>query len=271
MFWGRVLFDGFVALYAVSLVLLFVETVQPRRAVNRAALVLLFVSFCLETGFFLRQLWQSGTVPLYTPFDVVLLLVWFIMLVAVVVNALFRVDVLVFLANLLGFLIVAFAAFASSGHVVYTARKGDLLALHIAMAVGSYGAFTFAFVFSVMYLLQQRMLRSKRFGHLFFRLPALHKLDLNATRSLVLGFGLLIVAIILGVVWGKLTTGWRFFMDPKVWSTGIVTVMYGVLLILRLRMGWGASRLVWYSIVCFIALAINFILISKFSIYHRAL
>lgn len=268
---ARALFDGFVSMYAVSLVLLFVDSVQPRRAVNRTALVLLFASFCLETTFFLQQLWLKGTEPLYTPFDVVLLLVWCILLVALVVNTFFRAHVLLFLANLLGFLIVAFAAFSNSTSRTYTAPRGDLLVLHIVLAVASYGAFSFAFLFSVMYLLQERILRSKRWGQWFFRLPALHKLDLNATRSLILGFGLLVVAMILGVVWGKLTTGWRFFMDPKVWGTGVVALMYAVLLTLRLRLGWGQSRLVWYSIVCFIGLLINFVVISNFSIYHRGL
>lgn len=268
---GRFLLDSFVVCYAGSLLMYFVDAVEPRRVVNRTALFLLFVSFCLETAFLLRQLRQDGLTAMYTRFDVTLLTAWLILLVALAVNSFFRIDIAVFLANLLGFLIVLGSSFSYSGHAVYTAAQGDLLVFHIALAIASYVAFAFSFIFSVMYLLQERWLRVKRWNGWFFRIPSLARLDVYATGALVVGFPALLISIALGAVWGKATAQVRPFIDdPKVWVTGIVCVAYGALLFLRFRTGWGTVRFVWLNVACFIVLVLNFALVGHFSANHRA-
>jgi len=269
---GRVLLDSFVVCYAGSLVMYFVDAAEPRRVVNRAALFLLFASFCLETAFLLRQLLLDGLTPMYTKFDVGLLTAWLILLVALAVNSLFRIDIAIFLANLLGFLVVISSSFSNAAHAAHVAVKGDLLIFHIVMAIASYVAFTFSFIFSVMYLLQERSLRVKRWNGWFFRIPSLARLDAYATGALIGGFPSLLISIALGAVWGKTTGSVRPFTgDPKVWVTGIVCTAYGVLLLLRFRSGWGTVRFVWLNVVCFAVLVLNFAIVGHFSANHRTL
>lgn len=268
---GRLLLDSFVILYAFSLVMYFLETVQPRRVVNRTALSLLFLAFCLESAFLMRQLWSDGASSIYTNFDAILLVAWFILLIALVVNTFFRMAPVVFLANLLGFLVVLWASFSYRGTSVYTAPTGDLLALHITLAVASYAAFSFAFILSVIYLMQLRWLRSKTWTRWFFRLPSLEQLDVYSMRMVIVGVALLLIAISLGGVWAKVSGQDQLLTDPKVWATGAICVVYGLLLVLRARLGWGALRLVWFNIGCFLLLVINFLIISQFSMYHRVM
>jgi HemX protein len=268
---SRLVIDISVLCYAASLVLLFVDAIQPRRAVNRTALVLLFLVFVAETFVLLHRLQTSGAVPVYTSFDVMLLLSWLILLVAVVVNTFFRIDLVLFFANALGFAIVVFDAFAHVGRVVYTARQGDVLVLHITCAILSYAAFSFAFVFSIMYLVQDKFLREKRWNRMYLRLPSLERLDTYAFRSILVGFPFLLIAMILGAIWGKLTLGRFLFMDPKPLATTLLWMMYGVYLILRLRSGWGASKLIWYNVICFTGVIVNFVVIGSFSLFHHTL
>lgn len=269
MLTGRYLYDAFVAMYAVSMVLFFIDAVQPRRVLNRTALVLLFVVFVLASLVLVERLETSGVVPVYTPFDALLLLSWLILLVALVVNSFFRLDLFLFLANLLGFGTVVFDAFGLQASQHYAARQGDLLVLHITFALASYVAFTIAFVFSLMYLIQERLLREKKWTHWYFRLPALDSLDKFALRSIVAGFPLLLVAILLGTIWGKLTIGHFLLMDPKPLATALLWMMYGVYLVLRLKSGWGGVKLSWYNVLCFAGVIMNFVVVGNFSLFHH--
>src|SRR5215475_2024733 len=49
----------------------------------------------------------------------------------------------------------------------------SLFALHVTLAILAYAAFTFSFVLSLLYLVQDRQLRRRATGVLFARLPAL--------------------------------------------------------------------------------------------------
>ncbi|MCL6517741.1 cytochrome c biogenesis protein CcsA [Alicyclobacillus sp.] len=265
---ARLLYDAFIALYALSVVLFFVDAVHPRRALNRSALALLFTSFVLETVFFLDRLQTSGAVPVLTSFDALSLVAWMILAVTLVVDAFFRVHLVLFMANLTGFAMAAFAVFRPMG-AVYHAPEGDLLYLHIGFALLSYTAFAFAFVFSLMYLIEHRFLREKRWNRWHFRSPPLDVLERLAYRSIILGLPLLLVAMVLGTIWGKLTVGRFVYLDPKLFSTTLLWGMYGVSLLLRVRSGWSGPRLVGYNVVCFSAVIVNLVVVGSFSLFHR--
>lgn len=266
---SRWLFNFFAVLYAASLVLFFIDSLQPRRVLNRTALVLLFLVFCLETTFFLDRLNALGYVPVYSPFDSMLLFSWLILLVALVVNAFFRIDFVLFLSNLVGFGIVLFDAFAYRYSSPYTHAQGDLLVMHISMALLSYVSFTFAFAFSLMYLIQDRLLRRKQWRGWFFRLPSLERLELYAYRSVVIGYPLLLVAMVLGVLWSELSLGYLLWMDPKPIATFVVWLMYGIYLVLRLRSNWAGRKLIWYGVICFGGILVNYAVVGIFSTFHK--
>jgi HemX protein len=271
MAFNRLLFDAVIVLYALSIVLFFVDALQPRRSVNRTALILLFVVFICETLFLFNRLEVSGTVPIYTPFDAMLLLSWLILTMALVVNAFFRIDLFLFFANVVGFALVAFDAFGFQSQLNYARAQGDLLILHISFALFSYVAFAFAFAFSIMYLIQDKVLREKRFNYWFIRLPPLERLDTYTFRSILVGFPLLLIAIVLGLIWSRLTLGHLILFDVKPLFTVGLWLMYGAYLLVRLRSGWGAPKLIWFNILCFFGVIVNMALIGFFSVYHHAL
>lgn len=266
----RACYDAFNFIYALSLILFFIDVAQPRRIVNRTALFLLFVAFGFETVFLLLRLKALGHMPVYTRFDVLLLLSWLILLVALVIDTFFRIGLIVFFVNVLGFALVAFDTYGRQGRFLYPEHQIDLLVLHVTLALFSYLCFIFAFVYSFMYLIQDRMLRAKRWNRWYFRLPALERLDTYAFRSVVLGVPMLLVAMVLGVIWGKLVLGKWILLDPKPVATLIVWLMYAVYLGFRIRSGWGGRQLAWYSMFCSVAVLLNFVVVNDYSIFHRA-
>ncbi|MBX5436583.1 MAG: cytochrome c biogenesis protein CcsA [Alicyclobacillaceae bacterium] len=267
---ARYVYDLFGLLYAASLVFLFIDAVQPRRSVNRLAVFLLFLAFLLETVFLLLRLRQLGAFPAYSRFDATLLWSWLIVLTALCVTAFFRVDLLLFFANLLGFALVALDTFARQQRLLAAPRAGDLLALHVSLALLSYAAFSFAFVFSAMYLTADRMLRRKRWGGWYFRLLPLERLDKVAYRSILLGFPLLSVAMVLGAVYERIVLGHFLLWDAKLVATILVWMMYAVYLVLRLRSGWGGKKLGWYSVACYGGVIANFFVVGSFSFFHHS-
>ena len=77
------------------------------------------------------------------------------------------------------------------------------LGLHVVLALLGYAALTLTFCAGVMYLMQERQLKSKRPGTLYHRLPSLMLLDEVNARALVLGFPLLTQGIITGIGMGE--------------------------------------------------------------------
>lgn len=266
----RASYDAFNLLYAASLILFFLDIIQPRRIVNRTALVFLFGAFALDTIFLILRLRAYGHVPVYTQFDILVVLSWLILLTALVLDTFFRVGLLVFFVNVVGFALVAFDIYRQHDHVHYPTRLADLLVVHVSFAVVSYVCFAFAFVSSFMYLVQDRLLRAKRWNQWYFQLPALVKLDAYSFRGVALGVPCLLVAMVLGVVWGKLVLHRWIIVDPKPAASLIVWLMYCVYLGFRIRSGWGSRQLAWYSMFCAVAVLLNFIVVNQYSNFHHA-
>ena len=82
-----------------------------------------------------------------------------------------------------------------------------LLTLHVAVAVAAYGAFAVGFGAAVLYLIQERARLSW--------LPKPAALDDIAYRSVVAGFPMMALVIILGAVWADIAWGRYWGWDPK--------------------------------------------------------
>ncbi len=265
----RILYDLLPGLYAPSLVLFFIDAIQPRRKINRIALFLLFCAFSCETVLFLMRLRVLGHVPVYSRFDTLFLISWLILLITLVIDAFFRVDLFLFFTNVLGFTLVLFNLFAHQTGLAYADRQRDLLIFHISLAIVSYVLFALSAVLSIMYLLQEMLLRTKRWSVWYLRLPSLERMDTFAFRCVVVGFPLLLLSSVLGTIWSWLVLHRLLLWDPKPVATFMLWLMYGGYLVMRMVHGWGGRRLAWYNLLCFLGVIINFWIVGDFSVFHH--
>src|SRR5690606_23033308 len=83
--------------------------------------------------------------------------------------------------------------------------------IHISLATLGVAIFALATLLSVLYLIENRGLKHKRFDGFFFRRGAsLESLDLLAHRLVLAGFPIFTLAIMLGVIWvSQRGSGWR--------------------------------------------------------------
>lgn len=127
-------------------------------------------------------------------------------------------------------------------------------AFHVVAAILAVALFALAFGVAVMYLLQDREVKGKRFGALFSRLPSLDALDRLNQRLVRAGFAVFTVALLAGtlnaaVVW---KSAWSW--DPQqIISVGI-WLLYGAMVELR-HQGWHGRRYAVLTLVGFVVLA----------------
>ena len=171
------------------------------------------------------------------------LLSWAIVAVYLVVMWRYRIDALA------SFIVpLAFLAAASAGMPVTTPARfprvvqNVWLGLHIGLALLGYAALTLTFCTGVMYLIQERQLKSKHPGAWSQRLPSLTLLDELNAKALLLGFPLLTQGIITGSVWAKYVYGaylhWRLESLPLL----LAWLIYALLLGGRRALGWQGSK-----------------------------
>jgi len=137
--------------------------------------------------------------------------------------------------------------------------KGFWLTVHICLTLTGYAALALAGLGGILYLIQERQIKSKRFGFFHRRLPSLSQLDNLNYWCLTAGFPLLTAGIISGSLYAQHTQGRFFSWDPKEILTFIAWLIYAVLLHERLTVGWRGRRAALLAICGLIVLLCTFV------------
>jgi HemX protein len=99
------------------------------------------------------------------------------------------------------------------------AFRGVWFALHVVLGFLACAGLAVAFAAGLLYLLQFRELKGKRFGRMFRFLPSLGTLDRLGRRALRMGFSALTAALLLGWAWTVRFQHSFAVSDPEViWS-----------------------------------------------------
>jgi cytochrome c-type biogenesis protein CcsB len=131
--------------------------------------------------------------------------------------------------------------------------------VHVTLAFLGYAVFAVAAMAGVMYLLQERRVKGKKFSGLFYRLPSLDTLDSINYKCLTFGFPLMTMGIISGAIWGNTAWGGYWRWDPKETGALVVWFLYAALLHGRLTIGWRGRRAALFAILGFICLLFTFL------------
>ena len=131
--------------------------------------------------------------------------------------------------------------------------------VHVTLSVLGTVAFAVAFVAGVMYLIQEGLLKSKRFNVLYAKLPPLDFLDHLNQQSVVVGFPLLTLGMITGAVSAEFARGTFLSWNPEQTWAVITWVFYFVVLLGRLTVGWRAKRAAYLTIIGFAGVVLTFV------------
>ena len=199
---------------------------------------------------------EIGRPPLASLPDALSMAAWVVVLVEMIVERRGGVKVLgAFVLPIV--VILAVKANTALPGTLGPALGSAWIWVHIALAMVGIAAFVFNFAGAIMYLLQERQLKTKRPGAFYYRLPALQTLDRLTFRTLALGFPFLTSGLVLGVLWARAAWGSALAFDPLAFFSFVAWVIYAGTLAGRTAAGWHGRRAAYFSIVGFVALVVT--------------
>ncbi len=156
-------------------------------------------------------------------------------------------------------------ALSLAGYKFFNAAN-PWIAVHIASVLLGSACFAAGCVGGAVYLLADRQLRRGQFGERgFLRLPPLASLEKFNQHAILLGFALLTLAVITGLLLQMAsahTLGPDWFLTPKVILTTLTWLIYAPLLHVRLAPAFRGQRAAWLSIIGFLLLIGVFISVN---------
>jgi len=230
------------------------------------------VSWAAHSTTLVLLLAYTGRMPVYTRFEFAFLFTWFLVGVHVLIEVLRENQTAgPFLLPLIAVLQVAGVAQWGAAHESLGLHHlpGSLVGWHVGVMLLGYGFLAASFVSAGLYLLQERNLRVKRWGPIYYRLPSLESLDLWGGRFVYVGFLLLTIGMAVGIAFaqGLWQQPWRW--DPKVVFTVLIWLVYAGYLLMRNLRGWGGRWAAWWSVIGMAGLLINYLVVNALSYMHR--
>jgi ABC-type uncharacterized transport system permease subunit len=146
-------------------------------------------------------------------------------------------------------------------------RAGWLIA-HIAFIFTGYAALFFSFGASLLYLLQERRLKTKKASSFIPFLPALEVIDQIGYRSLLLGFPFMTLGLLTGSMVAISTYGRVDFLDPKILLSLLMWTVYMIMVFTRWNSGWRGRRAAFLATFAFVAAIVAWAA-NYFSTIHR--
>src|SRR3954470_23512427 len=188
---------------------------------RRFNLVAILLGFALQSAFLYLRGHALGRCPITNLFEVFVFLAWSLALIYLVIGPAYRLSLMGAFTAPLVVLIQGFALLAPID-VRHPARLAvnPWLEFHASMSMIAYGAFALGCVAGVMYLVQERQLKTHQLHSIFYHLPPLTNLYSAITRLLWLGFALYTAGLVSGfftgqpLPWVKMTAAfavWIFY------------------------------------------------------------
>ena len=151
---------------------------------------------------------------------------------------------------------LAVLVYELAGHPRATQISDWKLQLHAWIALLAYAALAFGALFAVMLWLQERALRQRRWPHILRSLPPLVTLETMLFRTLIVGFGLLTLTLLSGILF--VNDLFEQHLAHKTILSIISWILFAGLLFGRYRYGWRGSRAVRWTLIAFATLALSF-------------
>ena len=239
------------------------HVVSKRLSLGTAATYATLAGFGAHTLSHLFRIYTLGRPPLGSPYESLSFFAWAIVLIYLIIE--FRYG-----NRVMGAFVLPIVLLATSGAAALPRRIAELgptlqgvgLWVHVTLAIFGNAAFALTFCTGLMYLLQERQLKSRQPGRMHFRLPSLELLDDVGVKSLLFGFPLLTLALITGSIWAGYTRGSFLRLHGReTWSI-VSWLIYAGLLYARLSAGWRGRKAAILAIIGFCLVLFTFIGVS---------
>lgn len=241
-------------LYAVIFSVYLVDFFKDKPVLHNVKRIFLFVTLIIHTVYLLLWTIHFDHPPITTKFEI------FTVLACSVAFSYFLIELSSDIRATGSFIILFSLVFQTISSIfiqdlidVPAVLKNRLLGLHVISALFGYAGITISAVYAILFTVQYKKIKLNQFGLIFNRLPSLEMLEKLAVNSVIVGFALLTIAILIGTIWLPSAFPNFSLLDPKLLSTAVVWLIYGVGIITRYTTGLYGKKFMIYSITGFVA------------------
>jgi ABC-type uncharacterized transport system permease subunit len=139
--------------------------------------------------------------------------------------------------------------------------------LHVALLLAAYAALFISLLASLLYLIQERRLKSKSSTGQF-KLPPLETTDQIALKTLLLGLPCMTAGLLIGSLLAQMTIGASYFRDPKILLAFAMWLAYVGMIYIRRHSGLRGRRAAYLSGFVFLVV-LTVWSANQFSAVHR--
>lgn len=235
---------------------------RPGRFSKRLTNFFILAGLGLHSAFLIILCVKSKNLPINTLFESSVFFLILIVFITIVTKYLYKLQ------SLTPFVMPIITVFAMASILLLKNKltlSNDLAKFwqiaHIIPIFMGYAAFMVSFILSIMYLTQERQLKTKNFGVLFNSLPSLETLDTLMWKTITFGFPLLTIGLVTGTIWAKTSNilGELWYLDSKVLLGAFTWLVYAALLHLRLGASFHGTKVACVTIACFVIVLVTFI------------
>ena len=255
-------------LYLLGFVHSVVTALRKKQTFFRPALIAVSVGFALHVASIVLRAMEVRYLPLTQQYEAFSFFGALAALGFLIAYAKYRIAPLSIFAFPLIFIMtfVANLVYDPSPSIPDILRS-NWIYIHLPFVFLGYAALFIAFTAALMYLIQERALKSKHSTRFYNWLPPLEICDDLAYKSLAIGFPLITLGIITGALWAQAVVGvWA--RDATVLFSFVTWLVYLLLIFYRLFAGWRGRKAAYLSIVGFIGVLVMFIGASIFGRLH---
>jgi len=246
--------------YLVVAVLFMVFLAGRRETLSRVCLVGTIVGFVFHTLAIGQQWMTTGGFPVTNQFEAASFFSWTLVLAFLLFDFRYKSHVLGAFVVPLAFLSVLSAAFLRGGaQPIDPGLRTMGLSMHTSLILLGAAAFCLSFAVAIMYLIQMRLLKSKRFNSMYHHLPPLDACDRLIARGVQVGFLFTTLGILGGSIGAKFVWGSYWDFSPKQNLSAMIWGYYLVMLVGRHRFGIRAKRGAYMAVLGFFVVALSFV------------
>jgi ABC-type uncharacterized transport system permease subunit len=255
--------------YAVGLIYALVALTRTSELLGKLALHAAYVGMVFHFVALSESVLLTGQIALASVHNAESLLAFLIMMAFMLAYLVYKTTSPGIVVFPLVFLLTFVAATGEQPFLITSPgmRTGWLFA-HIAMIFTGYAALFLSFGASLLYLIQEHSLKSKKSSGILARLPALEVIDDIGYRSLLLGFPFMTLGLLAGTVVAESAYGRLNILDPKILLSILMWAVYLIMLYTRWNSGWRGRRAAYLATGVFVAAIVAWAA-NYFSTMHR--
>jgi len=221
--------------------------------------IIFLLAFIFHSIAFLLYWWNKKHFPITTISESIFLLGWLLVPIIlfieyrnkdIIMNTILMPLVLISVLNILIHYPTSF--------VLNPVLKSRWIFIHVPISLLGFFFLFVSFGASIMYIIQERAVKTKKYNWIYVRLPSMQESDLVNHYCIMLGFIFISFGIITGVLWSKTAFNKFWQWDIKEILTAFTWVIYAILLFSREAMNRKGKFVAYFSIAAFLLVLITF-------------